>query len=237
MINLKQAAASLVVVLTVAALPVNAFAEEANFGLLGEIFGTKTPEKSEGDTKPADAAAKSAEDTKPAEDTNSVDAAAKPAEDTKSAEDIQPADATDVAAPEKLKGHKSHVANLKGVPAGNIKALIAQHAAANGVPLQLADAIVRIESRYNPRATNHGAMGLMQIKAQTARGVGFSGPARELLNADTNLRYGMKYLAQVFNMSGGNVCATVMRYQTGMAATHLSAANRAYCAKAKAIMG
>ena len=203
MINLKRSAAAILVVLTTAAFPINAFAEEANFGLLGEIFGAKTPA--------ATAATK-------------TDNAANTAEN-----------ATEVV-PAKTKGRKGQVAALRGAASGSIKALIAQHAAANGVPLALADAIVRIESRYNPCATNHGAMGLMQIKTQTARGVGFSGSSGDLLNADTNLRYGMKYLAQVYNMSGGNVCSTVMRYQTGVAATHLSAANRAYCAKAKAII-
>lgn len=218
MINLKRSAAAIIVVLTTAAFPINVFAEEANFGLLGEIFGSKTPSS----TTPSSTTPSS---TTPATtDTAKIDDAAKSAENT-----------TD-SVPVKFKGHKVHAAALRGAPSANIKALIAQHAAANGVPLALADAIVRIESRYNPRATNHGAMGLMQIKTQTARGVGFSGSSGDLLNADINLRFGMKYLAQVYNMSGGNVCSTVMRYQTGVAATHLSAANRAYCAKAKAII-
>ncbi len=198
MIDLTKGVAAIVVILSTAALPANAFAEEANFGLLGALLGAKTPDQTEAAPKPAET----------------------------SADEV----------PTKTKSQKGRSASLRGAPSSNIKVLIAQHAAANGVPVALADAIVRIESRYNPRATNHGAMGLMQIKAQTARGVGFSGSASELLNADTNLRYGMKYLAQVYKMSGGNVCSTVMRYQTGVAATHLSAANRAYCAKAKAIM-
>jgi soluble lytic murein transglycosylase-like protein len=119
---------------------------------------------------------------------------------------------------------------------GGIKGLIAKHAAANGIPFALADAVVRIESRYNPGASNGGAVGLMQIKPQTARGLGYSGGAAGLKNAETNLTYGMKYLAQAYRMSGGNTCATVMRYQSGHYAQRINAANRAYCGKAQAIM-
>ena len=115
-------------------------------------------------------------------------------------------------------------------------ALIARHAAENGVPFALADAVVRIESRYNPSVQHGGAIGLMQIKHQTARGVGYAGSAAGLQNPDTNLRYGMKYLAQAYRMSGGDTCATVMRYQSGHGAVRANGANRAYCAKARTIM-
>ncbi len=119
---------------------------------------------------------------------------------------------------------------------GRYRDLIARHAAANGIPFSLADAVIRIESRYNPHARNGGAVGLMQIKPQTARGLGYSGGAAGLTNPDTNLRYGMKYLAQAYRMSGGSTCATVMRYQSGHYARRASAANRAYCGKAQSIM-
>ena len=51
--------------------------------------------------------------------------------------------------------------------------LIAKHAQQNGVPVELARAVVRIESRGNPHASNGGALGLMQIKPGTARAAGF----------------------------------------------------------------
>jgi soluble lytic murein transglycosylase-like protein len=119
---------------------------------------------------------------------------------------------------------------------GRYRDLIARHAAANGIPFSLADAVIRIESRYNPHARNGGAVGLMQIKPQTARGLGYSGGTAGLTNPDTNLRYGMMYLAQAYRMSGGNTCATVMRYQSGHYATRMSGANRSYCSKARTIM-
>ncbi|WP_237482072.1 lytic transglycosylase domain-containing protein [Lichenibacterium dinghuense] len=114
--------------------------------------------------------------------------------------------------------------------------LLAKHAFAEGVPVALAKAVVRIESGGNARASNHGALGLMQIKWATARAVGFSGPAVGLLVADTNLRYGMKVLAQAYRDAHGDVCGALMRYQSGHLARHPNAANRAYCAHARSLM-
>ncbi len=122
-------------------------------------------------------------------------------------------------------------------PAGTegLRALVARHAAANGVPFSLADAVVRIESRYNPRAAHAGNFGLMQIRHQTARGLGYSGSASGLLDAETNARYGMKYLAMAYKMAGGDTCRTVMKYQSGHMTTRMSGANRTYCAKVRTI--
>jgi soluble lytic murein transglycosylase-like protein len=122
-------------------------------------------------------------------------------------------------------------------PAGSegIRALVARHAAANGVPFSLADAVVRVESRYNPRASHAGNYGLMQIRHQTARGMGYSGGAGGLLDAETNARYGMKYLAQAYKLAGGDTCRTIMKYQSGHMATRMSGANRVYCAKVRTI--
>lgn len=122
-------------------------------------------------------------------------------------------------------------------PAGSdgLKALVARHAAANGVPFSLADAIVRVESRYNPRASHAGNYGLMQIRHQTARGMGYSGGAGGLLDAETNARYGMKYLALAYRAAGGDTCRTIMKYQSGHMAQRMSGANRTYCAKVRTI--
>jgi soluble lytic murein transglycosylase-like protein len=123
-----------------------------------------------------------------------------------------------------------------GAGVDEIRELIAKHAAANGVPFKLADAVVRIESTYKPNVSNGGALGLMQIKPGTARELGFVGSEDELYGAETNVQFGMKYLAQVYRQSGGDICGTVMRYQSGAYTRHMNAANRAYCSKARAIM-
>ena len=117
-----------------------------------------------------------------------------------------------------------------------IRALIARHAANHGVPAALAEAVARIESRFNPRASHAGNFGLMQIRLQTARGEGYSGSAQGLLDAETNANFGIKHLARAYRMANGDTCGTIMRYQGGLRTTRLSAAARAYCARAKAMM-
>ncbi|MBS7704321.1 lytic transglycosylase domain-containing protein [Chelatococcus asaccharovorans] len=120
-----------------------------------------------------------------------------------------------------------------GPAAGGVHALIARHAAANGVPVALATAVVRVESRFNPRARNGVNVGLTQISTATARGMGYQGPVQGLYDADTNLRYGIRYLAQAYRLAGGDTCRTVLKYQAGHRATSMTGAARAYCAKVK----
>jgi soluble lytic murein transglycosylase-like protein len=113
---------------------------------------------------------------------------------------------------------------------------IEQHARENALPAALANAVIRIESNYNPRIVHAGNYGLTQIKLATARAVGFGGSASELLDPDTNLRYGLKYLGSVYEQSQGDLCLTVMKYQSGHRALRMTASNRAYCHRVKGLM-
>lgn len=116
-------------------------------------------------------------------------------------------------------------------------ALVDREAKANGVPVALARAVVRIESNWNVRTTGRaGEVGLMQIKHQTARGVGYTGTRAALYEPATNIKFGMRYLAGAYRLAGGDTCGTVMRYQGGHGATRMSSAARAYCGKARTIM-
>ncbi len=114
--------------------------------------------------------------------------------------------------------------------------LVARHARENGVPVELAQAVVRIESRGNARAANHGALGLMQIKPGTARSVGFNGGAAGLFSPEVNLHFGMKVLGAAYRAAGGDTCRALAQYQSGARVTRMSAANRAYCSRARAVM-
>lgn len=117
---------------------------------------------------------------------------------------------------------------------GSYHASIEKYARANGVPVALALAVVRIESNYNPRARGRaGEIGLMQIKLQTARGMGYSGSASALYDPNTNLQWGMKYLAGAYKLSGGDTCGTIMRYQGGHYARRMSKVAVSYCGKVK----
>ena len=111
---------------------------------------------------------------------------------------------------------------------GPLDALIARHAAANGLPESLVHRVVTRESGYNPRARNRsGALGLMQIKYATARGVGYSGSASGLLDAETNLTYAVKYLAGAYQAAAGNANRAVALYQTGYHGRGVAVARRA----------
>jgi soluble lytic murein transglycosylase-like protein len=92
---------------------------------------------------------------------------------------------------------------------------IARHAAANGVPIELARRVVKRESGGNPRAVSKGNYGLMQIRLGTAQAMGYRGNAQGLLDADTNMTYAMKYLAGAYRAANGNHDRAVGLYARG----------------------
>jgi soluble lytic murein transglycosylase-like protein len=98
---------------------------------------------------------------------------------------------------------------------GNLNALIARHAAANNVPVELVRRVIRRESGGNPRVVSNGNFGLMQIKLGTARAMGYSGTAAGLLDADTNMTYAVKYLAGAYHAADGNANRAVHYYASG----------------------
>ncbi|KQT85330.1 transglycosylase SLT domain-containing protein [Aurantimonas sp. Leaf443] len=117
-----------------------------------------------------------------------------------------------------------------------IDQLIEKHAAANGIPAALAYAVVRVESRYDPKARGAGVYGLSQIMPSTARSLGFSGPTAALYDADTNLTYGMRYLKGAWEKGGHDVCRAAMKYKGGHRTTRMSASAARYCSAVKAHM-
>lgn len=96
-----------------------------------------------------------------------------------------------------------------------IDALVARHAQANGTPESLVHRVIRRESSYNPRAVSRGNFGLMQIRHATARGMGYTGSAAGLLDANTNLTYAVAYLADAYRVAGGNPDRAVRLYASG----------------------
>jgi soluble lytic murein transglycosylase-like protein len=107
------------------------------------------------------------------------------------------------------------VALASSASAQNLDALVAKHAAANGVPEQLVRRVIQIESRGRPHVVSAGNYGLMQIRLGTARAMGYSGTGRGLLDADTNMTYAVRYLAGAYRAAGGNADRAVRYYQRG----------------------
>ena len=93
--------------------------------------------------------------------------------------------------------------------------MAAAQASANGVPVSLVDRVIKRESGGNPRAVSRGNYGLMQIRLGTARTMGFTGSAAELLDPQVNMTYAVRYLAGAYRAAGGNESRAVALYASG----------------------
>jgi soluble lytic murein transglycosylase-like protein len=121
---------------------------------------------------------------------------------------------------------------------GKYGALISRYAASYGVPVALAHAVIRVESNYRANARGKaGEIGLMQIKPATARAMGYSGGTAGLYNPETNIRFGMKYLAMAHQLGGGSTCGTILKYNAGHGARRMNPVSAAYCRKVQRHLG
>jgi soluble lytic murein transglycosylase-like protein len=129
--------------------------------------------------------------------------------------------------------------NIRNGVAGRSQyaSIVERHARAAGVPVALALAVVNVESRYNPRTTGRaGEIGLMQIKLQTARAMGYRGSRQGLYDPETNIKFGMLYLAGAHKLGGGTTCGTILKYNGGHYAKRMQASTRQYCARVQKLM-
>jgi soluble lytic murein transglycosylase-like protein len=83
------------------------------------------------------------------------------------------------------------------------------------VPRTLVHRVVIRESIHRPWARNGPYYGLMQIHPNTARGMGYQGPAEGLLDAETNLEFAVKYLRGAWLVSDGSEEKAVSWYARG----------------------
>jgi soluble lytic murein transglycosylase-like protein len=96
------------------------------------------------------------------------------------------------------------------------EALVASHAMANNVPEALVHRVIVRESKYHPALVGRGGtIGLMQIKLATARGLGYTGTAEGLRDPETNLTYGVKYLAGAYRAANSDHNRAVHYYAAG----------------------
>lgn len=134
------------------------------------------------------------------------------------------------------KSVKSVPSSLRGLdsPAG-YRALIEKEAAGTGLAPEIAEAVMAVESGYNPAAIGGvGEIGLMQILPSTARMLGFVGTNADLAAPGTNIHYGVTYLAQAWRLAGGDLCTAVMKYRAGHGETRFSFLSVNYCLAVRA---
>src|SRR3954468_17502739 len=94
--------------------------------------------------------------------------------------------------------------------------MVASHGRANNVPEALVHRVIVRESKYHANLVGRGGtIGLMQIKLPTARGLGYTGDAAGLRDPETNLAWGVKYLAGAYRAANGDHSRAVRYYASG----------------------
>ncbi len=118
---------------------------------------------------------------------------------------------------------------------GAYRAIIEREAAASGVPPELADAVMAVESGYNPATVGAaGEIGLMQVMPGTARMLGFTGTMAEFAVPEINIHYGVTYLAAAWRLGRQDICAAAMKYRAGLGETRFSVLSVNYCIRVRA---
>jgi soluble lytic murein transglycosylase-like protein len=96
-----------------------------------------------------------------------------------------------------------------------LRTLVNAYADHYEVPRSLVHRVIQRESDYRPGARNGPYYGLMQILPATARNMGFQGQPHELLDAETNLTWAVKYLRGAWLVSDGDEAEAVGWYARG----------------------
>jgi soluble lytic murein transglycosylase-like protein len=114
------------------------------------------------------------------------------------------------------------------------KPIIQKYASENGIAIELAHAVITVESNYKAYSLGRaGEVGLMQIKPATAKLMGYDGSKTGLFDPETNIKYGMKYLGKAQRLGDGTTCGTILKYNAGHAAKRMNPVSRDYCKKVK----
>lgn len=104
-----------------------------------------------------------------------------------------------------------------------------------GVPFELVDAVMSIESGYDPtRRGSVGEVGLMQVLPGTAAMLGYRGNEVGLAIPKVNIHYGTTYLGQAWQLAHGDVCRALMKYRAGHGEEMMTERSVTYCSRAKA---
>ncbi|MGY4626672.1 lytic transglycosylase domain-containing protein [Bradyrhizobium sp. USDA 4486] len=115
-----------------------------------------------------------------------------------------------------------------------IRKIIERETAKTGLPADIAEAVVFVESGYNSAVIGSvGEIGLMQVRPETAAMLGFRGNNTELAEPDINIHYGVLYLARAWRLAGGDLCRALMKYRAGHGEETMTARSQVYCNRAR----
>lgn len=110
------------------------------------------------------------------------------------------------------EGRQKETKILSGKPKRGYDKLIDRVAHAEGLDSDLLRAVVETESNFDPKAVSKkGALGLMQLMPETARGMGVTDP----FHPAENLGAGARYLRQLIDKYEGKLTLALSAYNAG----------------------
>jgi hypothetical protein len=115
-----------------------------------------------------------------------------------------------------------------------IRAIIERETAATKLPADIAEAVVFVESRYDSSVVGGvGEIGVMQVRPETAKMLGFRGSLAELAELEINIHYGVIYLSKAWRLAGGDLCRALMKYRAGHGEEVMTPRSQIYCNRAR----
>jgi soluble lytic murein transglycosylase-like protein len=115
-----------------------------------------------------------------------------------------------------------------------IRKIIESETARTNLPADIAEAVVFVESGYNPGTIGTvGEIGLMQVRPETAAMLGFRGHNAELAEPDINIHYGVLYLSRAWRLADGDLCRALMKYRAGHDEESMTPRSQVYCNRAR----
>ncbi len=98
------------------------------------------------------------------------------------------------------------------IPVSRIKEIAKDYAVRNGVPPALVDAVIKVESDYNPAAVSKkGAAGLMQLMPGVIKEMGISDP----FSVEDNIKSGVSILKELMDKYEWDLKKALAAYNAG----------------------
>ncbi len=120
-------------------------------------------------------------------------------------------------------------------PPSVYRLMLKREAEKTHLPFAVADAVMAVESSYDPgKVGGVGEVGLMQVRPATAAMLGFAGTAAALADPETNIHYGVTYLAKAWHLADGDLCRALMKYRAGHGEETMTQRSVDYCGRARA---